>query len=333
MSILQVAVPIHEESQSGEARRAVLQLAERVGLNDEDAGRAGIVVTEAGRNLSKHAHGGQIVLRGINTGPGAIEVLAIDKGPGILSVTDAFRDGYSTAGTPGTGLGAIRRISDCFDLFTQPDHGTVLFSRICARGAASRVPVDTAVICVPLQGEVACGDNWSLKHLGRKMTFMIADGLGHGFVAAEAADEAVRVFSETTSRQPPEIIQDMHNALRATRGAAVGIAEMNFDASEVKYTAVGNVSAAVVTASSLKQMIYSNGTVGAEMRKTPREFSYPFPSGATLIMHSDGLATWNLERYPGLLAKSPAVIAGVLYRDFRRVRDDVTVIVAREARS
>ena len=108
---------------------------------------------------------------------------------------------------------------------------------------------------------------------------------------------------------------------------------MNFDASEVKYTAVGNISAAVVTASSFKQMIYSNGTVGAEMRKTPREFTYPFPSGATMIMHSDGLATWNFDRYPGLLAKSPAVIAGVLYRDFRRVRDDVTVIVAREAQT
>ena len=48
-------------------------------------------------------------------------------------------------------------------------------------------------------------------------------------------------------------------------------------------------------------------------------------------MASDGLATrWDLERYPGLLAHHPAVVAGVLYRDFGRARDDVTVVVGRQ---
>jgi hypothetical protein len=49
-------------------------------------------------------------------------------------------------------------------------------------------------------------------------------------------------------------------------------------------------------------------------------------------MHSDGLsAHWSLDSYPGLRARHPALIAATLYRDLARERDDVTVLVAREA--
>jgi len=47
-----------------------------------------------------------------------------------------------------------------------------------------------------------------------------------------------------------------------------------------------------------------------------------------LIMYSDGLQSrWNLQDYPGLVHRHPAVIASVLHRDFCRGRDDVTVLV------
>jgi len=53
-----------------------------------------------------------------------------------------------------------------------------------------------------------------------------------------------------------------------------------------------------------------------------------------LIQHTDGLGThWDVDRYPGLLGRSPSLIAAVLYRDFNRGRDDVTVLVASEARA
>lgn len=329
----QVAVPVHEESQAGEARRAAQLLSKRIGLDSEDAARVGIVITEAARNLAKHAKEGQIIVRGVQDDWLGIEVLAIDRGPGIASVAEAFRDGYSTSGTPGTGLGAIRRIADDFDIYTQPERGTVLLARVRSRNSKPNRAVVLSVICVPLHGETACGDNWAVRRNGRTWMIMVADGLGHGVIAAEAADEAVHIFRSSQASDVAEILQDMHGALRTTRGAAVGIARVNFDASEVRYTAVGNISGAVMSGSTSKQMVYSNGTVGAQMRKMPHDFSYPFPRGATLIMHSDGVATWHLDRYPGLLAKDPGVIAGVLFRDFRRVRDDATVLVAREVKA
>jgi hypothetical protein len=62
-----------------------------------------------------------------------------------------------------------------------------------------------------------------------------------------------------------------------------------------------------------------------------QEFSYPWARDLLLIMNSDGLTShWHLERHAGLMFKVPALIASVLYRDFSRGRDDLTVLVARE---
>jgi hypothetical protein len=62
-----------------------------------------------------------------------------------------------------------------------------------------------------------------------------------------------------------------------------------------------------------------------------QEFTYEWPSGATLLMYSDGLGSQsNLLKYPGILTRSPLLAAAVLYRDFSRHRDDATVLIARE---
>ena len=58
----------------------------------------------------------------------------------------------------------------------------------------------------------------------------------------------------------------------------------------------------------------------------PVAVDYPVPERGLLIMHSDGLQSrWSLEKYAGLVGQHPGVIAGVLYRDYTRGRDDVTV--------
>ena len=53
------------------------------------------------------------------------------------------------------------------------------------------------------------------------------------------------------------------------------------------------------------------------------ELEYDFPSKSILVLHSDGLTSqWNLDKYAGLRKRHPGLIAGVLYRDFKRGRDD-----------
>jgi hypothetical protein len=61
-----------------------------------------------------------------------------------------------------------------------------------------------------------------------------------------------------------------------------------------------------------------------------QQFQYDLLEGDLLLMHSDGLTSrWKLADYPGLSHRVPALIAAVLYRDFKRGRDDATVLVAR----
>jgi hypothetical protein len=96
------------------------------------------------------------------------------------------------------------------------------------------------------------------------------------------------------------------------------------------FAGVGNIAASILDGNDRRQMVSHNGIVGSNLRKV-QEFVSPWSSGAMLIMHSDGLGSrWDLEHYPGLAMRHPSLIAAVLYRDFARKRDDVTVLVVRE---
>jgi hypothetical protein len=297
----------------------------------------GIVVTEAAKNLLKHSHGGQILLAPIECGNTVgIEMLALDKGPGIADPGRCFEDGYSTVGTQGTGLGAIARLSSMHQIYSRPDCGTALLARIC-RPQATDAPKCSAFrvggVSVPVRGEGDCGDGWIFQGRPGFGRLLVADGLGHGTLAADAARAAIRTAREHLDDPPGTLLEGIHAALRPTRGAAVAVAEVDQRAQVVRFAGLGNVSAIIFSdASPARHLMSHNGTAGHQARKIS-EFTSPWNSGSILLMNSDGLHTqWSLDSYPGLRERHPSLIAGVLYRDYARDRDDVTVVVAREAR-
>ena len=320
-------------SQTGNARRQALWLASEMGFDELRQGQLGIIVTEAGRNIEAHAGEGEIVLTAwTHHGNAGIDVLALDKGRGIENVSQALQDGYSTAGTPGNGLGAMSRLAGAFQVYTAKDNGTAVFARVL-RGAqeveSESHPYPMSAISVPIAGESVCGDAWSADFTPGRSLYIVADGLGHGPIAAEAAVEAVRIF-HLVSHYPPEIIlSEIHSALAKTRGAAVSIAEILHPKQTLNYAGAGNIVAAICEGSKTRSLVSMNGTVGHSIGKI-QPFSYPWEPGSSLIMHSDGLATrWNVEQYPGLASRHPALLAGVLFRDFCRKRDDATILVSR----
>ena len=336
-----VAFPVSDPSQIGEARRYASTLAAEIGFDETLSGQVAIVASEAATNLVRHGAGGELHVRGTPGGEGApatLEVLAIDKGPGIGDMGQAMRDGFSTGGTSGTGLGAIDRLATAFDIYSMPSGGTALVARFAARGAPPAAATITpwlrvGAVSLPHPAEQVCGDAWAVDVAPDRALLMIADGLGHGPSAATAATEAVRAFRENVARTTSAIVQHAHGALRGTRGAAIGIAEIDRAAGVVRFSGVGNITAAVIDvagAGGSRSLISHNGIVGHEMRKV-QEVSVPWSSGSVLVMASDGLQTsWKLDRYPGLASRDPALAAAVLYRDYTRGRDDVTVLVARE---
>jgi anti-sigma regulatory factor (Ser/Thr protein kinase) len=329
----QLHFQIRETSGVAEARREVTGLAQTIGFDESGIGRVALVVTEAASNLVKHTPGGQLLTRAFDRdGVAAIEVLVLDQGPGMANTGESLRDGYSTAGSPGTGLGAIKRLSDDFDIYSIPGKGTALVAQLWSRrppGGNRPAPLEIGVVCLPMPGEVVCGDAWAVEWRSGHCVILVADGLGHGADAAAAAMAAVNALRAHPQLAPAALIEFAHGALRSTRGAALAVADID-PAREVRYAGIGNITGLARAPYDTRHMVSHSGIVGHEARKV-QEFVYPWSQDSLLVMHSDGLAThWNLDQYPGLAARRPSLIAGVLYRDFTRGRDDVTVVVAKK---
>jgi anti-sigma regulatory factor (Ser/Thr protein kinase) len=327
-----ISISVVESSQVGEARRVANVLAERLGFDQTVRAEIAIVVTELATNLVRHAKAGEIVLRSLPPISGSgLEVMALDGGPGIANFSDALRDGFSTGSTPGTGLGAVNRLSGTFEMFSSHQFGTVLVAQFAGRDLSSdsASPLSFGWVCLPKPREEACGDScWVEAVDGGRTVILLADGLGHGLQAADASRQAVRLFRENPKLDGAQLLNVLHAGLRSTRGAAIAVADIRHGQGEIRFTGVGNISGTVVTGGSTRSMVSQNGTVGAEMRRV-QEFNYPFTDDTVLVMHSDGLGSrWQLSQYPGLRFKHPSLIAGVLYRSHRRERDDVTVLVA-----
>ncbi len=325
-------ISITDTSQIGEARRAATRLAEDLQFNPTDAGRVSIIATELATNLVRHATAGGSLLVLAQESPGEkhLEITAIDSGPGMADVQRCLQDGFSTAGTPGNGLGAVRRLADQLDLQSSPA-GTAIWCRIAAQAPAqSRTPRSFAVgaISVPAPMEILCGDGWRIEHAPGRLSLLIADGLGHGPFACDAAEAVAAIFAKNPFDSPRAQIEAAHSAVSGTRGAAVAIASIDLHAGKLTYAGVGNIAGSLFNAGASRGLFSHNGIVGHQVRKV-QEFEYPLDAQSILIMHSDGLQTrWSLDKYPGLARRHPAVIAGVLYRDFKRGKDDATVIVA-----
>jgi anti-sigma regulatory factor (Ser/Thr protein kinase) len=344
MKTSQLVIPVSDPSHVGEVRRRTKDLAGETGLNEAKREQAAIVATELATNLVRHAKAGEVVVGAVGENSHAwIELCSIDRGPGIADIGRSLEDGYSTAGGPGNGLGAIRRLSTEWDLFSQRRRdltdsgasGTIVFSRIAETAQAhSSRHFSWAAISRPAPHEVLCGDAWRIAERGDELTVMIVDGLGHGPEAAKAADEATDVFDRDPFAPLTQFFQNAAVRMQGTRGGAVAAARVDAASRRVTYLGVGNIAGHLrdCREESGRGLVSHNGVVGGPMRKL-QEFEYVCPEEGLLVMHSDGLQSrWNLQAYPGLLARHPAVIAAVLFRDFTRGRDDVTVAVVKASR-
>jgi anti-sigma regulatory factor (Ser/Thr protein kinase) len=334
MAAISKLIPISptDSTQTGNARRQALSLAAEMEFDELRQGQLGIIVTEAAGNIAAHAGSGEIILSAWTYGGrSGIDMLALDKGRGIENLSAALQDGYSTAGTPGNGLGAMSRLASRFQVFSSAGNGTAVFARVlqtAAQTESESQPYRMSAISVPIPGESVCGDAWSVERSVGRSRYIVADGLGHGPLAAEAAAEAVRVFHLYPHYTGEQLLIEIHAALAKTRGAAVSIADILHDKGVLNYVGAGNIVAAISFGGKTRSLVSMNGTVGHTVGKF-QQFSYPWEPGSALIMHSDGLATrWNVEQYPGLASRHPALLAGVLFRDFCRKRDDATILVS-----
>ena len=311
------------------ARRTADRLAKQLGLPDRRTADLSIVVAEAAGNLVKHADEGVLLVRPVRAaGQAGVEIIAIDRGPGMADVVRASGDGHSTAGTLGIGLGAIFRQASWSDMHSVPGRGTVLAVQVWP--AEPPAPAWAAGVTRPLNGEPVSGDTFAVREVEGRRQVMVCDGLGHGRLAAAAAQEAVRGFTAAAAGSPATVVEALHRKLSHTRGAAVAVAELDTGAGKIRYAGLGNISGTVFAPDGGRRGMVSLPGIAGHQRRQIREYDYPLAPGAVVLMHSDGVVDrWDPADYPGLLTHSPQVIAATVLRDAGTRRDDAGVLVAR----
>lgn len=333
---METIVEVGDQSSVGEVRRVVADIGTAAHLAPHDLARAALAATELGTNLVKYAkHGTVVVSRFVEHGVHGLQLVSVDKGPGFADFGASARDGHSTGGSLGVGLGTIQRAADLFQVYSRPGQGSVLLVRITRDAAAiPSVPgrLQLGVRRAPKAGQTESGDAWSYCDAGGPKTVCVVDGLGHGPMAAIASHAAIRVFREAgPAASPEQILVAAHAALRTTRGAVMAVVAIDPEHGSATFCGVGNVAGIIHTPGRQQHLVSTDGIVGFGTRAF-RTREHDWPPGSTLILTSDGISTrWNLDRYPDLLKCHPALIASVVFRDHARDTDDATVVVARVA--
>lgn len=335
---METTIEVVEQSQVGQVRRLAVELARAQGLGETDLGRAALVATELATNLVKYGKNGTVTLDSFRDAASAgLQLIAADDGPGFPDFDASRRDGHSTGGSLGIGLGAIMRASDLFDTYSRIDHGTAILSRIAADRTvpAARTPpgLELGLRRAPMRGEVACGDAGAHASCGRWERLCLVDGLGHGPLAAIAAAAAVAAFhAAPESATPADIVGLCHAAMRITRGAVMAVAAIDLAGGRFVFAGVGNIAGVIHSGPASHHLLSVDGIVGHNVRKVLM-VERGWSPGDTLVLATDGLSgRWDMTAYPGLLKRHALLVASVLFRDFARPTDDATVLVARDLR-
>lgn len=330
---------VPDRSYASLTKKDITRLAESFALSEGAVGRVNIIVSEMLTNLEKHTtQGGELLVKAIGKPIKGIEIICLDNGPGMADPNLMLQDGVSTYGSAGEGLGAIKRQSDVFDLYSQAQVGTVIVAQVYK--STKSMPVarryEIGNVMVPKPKEVDCGDGYAVIHHERGVYLLALDGLGHGTHAQEAATTAVKIYCEDPIPDPASALRVIHTGIRRTRGAVGLAANIDITQNKLSYCGIGNIAGKLFSMDSplskltYKNVISYNGILGHNVPGTFNTQSLDWNRNKILVVHSDGLKSrWDLSRYPNLHRHLPTTIAAVLYKDHSRQTDDTLVLVCK----
>jgi anti-sigma regulatory factor (Ser/Thr protein kinase) len=330
-------VAVTEDSQVHGAAAAASAAAVAAGLDANDHATCELLATELATNLVRHAVAGRLLVN--VSGRGAVQIVAVDRGPGIADVAASLTDGFTTISSLGAGLGACRRGASQFDLYSRVGQGTVVVARVGPAAAEPAGPVEVGGIITPHPDESAVGDGFGLAWEGERMTIGVVDGLGHGVEAAQARGAALELLEQQPALDSAGLLREIDIGLRVTRGAAAAIAQVDGWSRRLSFAGMGNVTGRLFrpggdqTLVSRPGILGSGAAAGVAGRPRPhRVVSADWTAPAVLVLHTDGITSrWNLADYPSTDHHHPAVLAALIWRDALRGNDDATVVVVRTA--
>ncbi|MCE7060292.1 ATP-binding SpoIIE family protein phosphatase [Dyadobacter sp. CY343] len=331
-SLKQVVFNLTDRSYLNILKKDIVRIAEPAGLSAKRVAELELVVSEITTNLLKHANGGELVVRVISESANkGIEILSIDNGPGMADPARMMEDGVSTTKTLGHGLGSIKRLSDQFQLYSLKGWGTILLSRIFSQPVQNQpaaVGIYPIILCKP--GESLCGDAYAWKANPYFLKVMLADGLGHGPLANLAAQRACEAFRKSVHNNPSDILNDIHKHVKDTRGLVATVATFDLVNKAWNICGVGNISTRLCNALSAKTHMPFNGILGVNISGRLQSQKIENETGSYLVLCSDGISTrWETSKHASVFKYDLSILAAVIYKDYARHSDDMSVVVVK----
>ncbi len=118
-------VAVESEAHIVAVRQMVRAWAQELGFSLVDQTKIVTAASELARNTIKHGGGGNLRLTALRNGVrSGLKLRFEDSGPGIPDINLAMRDGFTTAGGLGLGLGGSKRLVNEFEIDSKPGEGT-----------------------------------------------------------------------------------------------------------------------------------------------------------------------------------------------------------------
>jgi anti-sigma regulatory factor (Ser/Thr protein kinase) len=313
-------------------KKEIHAIAVKAGFSDNKVGEVDIIVAEMVSNLVKHAGGGRLLVKLIEEQHiDGIEFITIDDGDGIADVNKMMTDGASTTNTLGHGLGAIKRLSDLFQVYSLKGWGTVMLSRLFKEELPYQKKTnEIRSVVVPKPGEEKCGDAFHCRIGSHAVRLFLGDGLGHGAEAAVAVNTAIQVFKTCRDESAADIIKELHRGVRKTRGL-VGTAALYLKGEKRwRICGVGNICTRLINGIEMKNSMAYNGIIGHNIPNSMKDQEIDAENAQVILLCSDGIKTkWDLAKYPGILKHDLSILAAVIFKDHARHTDDMSVVAVR----
>ena len=311
-------------------KKEVHKKAVEVGISESRVSQIDLIVAEITSNLYKYAIDGELLIGAFpGTGNPYIEIVCIDNGPGMANTSRMMQDGMSTNSTLGHGLGSIKRLSDTFDIYSLVGWGTILLSRIYAKGLIkSTLPITICPIVLSKAGEETSGDGFMYKITKDTIKLMLCDGLGHGPEANKAVNEAEKSFRVYPDTDPIETLRFIHQSIKKTRGMVASIVCFDTKTKSWRSAGIGNIAVRWLGPMVSKNHMSYNGIVGHNIPNTMNVQEYPADQFNQVVLASDGIKTrWDIAKYPMIQKCDPTILAAAIYKDHARHTDDMSVVV------
>ena len=180
-------------------------------------------------------------------------------------------------------------------------------------------------------GETVSGDAWQVDWHAAICRVTVIDGLGHGPAANAAAQTARSALAGWPELSPGPALRACHDALRATRGAAMWIGTIDVAAERLVYAGIGNVDGVLWQAGGRVQLVGQRGIVGAAM-PTVREYERSLSLDWLLVVYTDGVRSRaGTDAMTAQLRLDPDTLVNDLLEAWGRGTDDALILAARRA--